>query len=170
MKYFYSSDHHFDHRNIVRLCNRPFETLEDMQQTMIDNWNSVVGQNDRVYILGDFAFSQKTFEIIVPKLKGYKTFIKGNHDRKALKKCKFDVTQYVSILDDSIHNVMDNNRKVILCHYPLYEWEDSYKGSIHLFGHCHSNIGVNPRNNAYDVGVDCWNFTPKTLDEIVMYK
>jgi len=170
MKYFYSSDQHFDHRNIIRLCNRPFESLEEMQNTMIENWNNVVGANDRVYILGDFAFSKKTFDIIVPKLKGYKTFIKGNHDREALRKCDFDPTEYVSILNDSIHNVMDNNRKVVLCHYPLYEWEDSYKGAIHVHGHCHQNIGINYRHNAYDVGVDGWNFAPVTLDQILNYR
>ena len=57
---FFTSDTHFDHKNILRFCNRPWETVEEMNQGLIDNWNSVVGPDDIVFHLGDVSFGGNT--------------------------------------------------------------------------------------------------------------
>jgi calcineurin-like phosphoesterase family protein len=66
-----------------------------------------------------------------------------------------------------ILNIKDNGRKVVLCHYPIHEWDGYYNGAIHIHGHTHSNIGVSFREGAYDAGVDARNFEPVTLDEMI---
>ena len=58
MTTFFTGDQHFDHANIIRFCNRPFTSVEEMNETIIENWNSIVSNKDDVYCLGDFAFSK----------------------------------------------------------------------------------------------------------------
>lgn len=81
MKIFIISDTHFGHEAIIRYCNRPFTSVEEMDQTMIKRWNETVSNNDIVIHLGDFALcgKDKTREII-QKLNGKKILIMGNHD------------------------------------------------------------------------------------------
>jgi calcineurin-like phosphoesterase family protein len=80
-KKFYISDLHIGHKNILNLDNRPFFNLADMKETIIDNWNKVVGKNDSVYVLGDMFWNNSEISIVLPKLNGMKYLVKGNHDR-----------------------------------------------------------------------------------------
>lgn len=80
MKTFYISDTHFGHFNIIKHCNRPFSTAEEMDRVMIENWNSTVARNDTVFILGDFVFSKIPPAEYLNKLNGRKIVIVGNHD------------------------------------------------------------------------------------------
>lgn len=82
---YYIADTHFGHDNIRRLSNRPFETIEEMDRTIIDNWNSRVTDNDDVYILGDFSYKSEDSVLYLKKVKGRKHLIIGNHDEKLLK-------------------------------------------------------------------------------------
>ena len=82
---FFTSDTHFGHTNIMKYCKRPFETVEEMDQTIIDNWNSVVRPEDIVFHLGDFGFcGSLRLREIVDQLNGKIYLITGNHDRKML--------------------------------------------------------------------------------------
>lgn len=84
MKVFIISDTHFGHENIIRYCNRPFRTVEEMDEAMIKNWNAVVTNKDVVIHLGDFCLTNKERCIeILNKLNGKKILIKGNHDNWA---------------------------------------------------------------------------------------
>lgn len=81
-KIFLIGDTHFMHRNIIKYCNRPFKDVEEMTETLIKNWNSVVGKNDIVYVVGDFALCGKAKIIeIGNQLNGRKRLILGNHDQ-----------------------------------------------------------------------------------------
>ena len=168
---FYTADTHWDHANIIKLCNRPFKSIQEMQEVMINNWNARVGVSDDVYILGDFSFGATIFYEYATKLNGVKHFIVGNHDHEAYKKAQVMTSNTKGIKNIFFHgdiwSVKDDNVRVVLCHYPIYEWEGSFKGAIHFHGHCHGNIGKSFKTNAYDVGVDVWNFTPVTLKEIL---
>lgn len=80
---FFISDPHFGHANIIRYCDRPFKDVQEMNETLIKNWNDTVNPDDIIFILGDIAFGgAATFEEIVPKLNGRKYLVLGNHDYK----------------------------------------------------------------------------------------
>ena len=181
MKNFYIADTHFGHCNIIKLCQRPFREVDEMNQTIIRNWNRTVNNEDTVYILGDIAFSKNSNNPseYLNKLKGRKIIIKGNHDydvsknkRKYLKlKIVDGIYDYLEIKD----NLNGELKKIILSHYPILEWNGFFKGTLHLYGHIHNNVEnrtfkiMQDINNAYNVGADILDFTPRTLDEVIEY-
>ena len=168
---FYTSDTHFFHKNIIRLCNRPFTDLEHMHEEIIKRWNSKVGKEDTIYFLGDFAFTNNNVEDIkglISKLNGRKVIIKGNHESLF---DNYSVREAGNIL--SVHQyleITDNGRKVVLFHYPIEDWNGRWRGSYHLYGHIHNNAGciaLPEHINRFNVGVDVNNFYPTTLDELI---
>ncbi len=83
MKVFAISDTHFGHANVIDYCNRPFSSVEEMDETLIENWNSTVNKNDVVIHLGDFGLGNKDYiKSIIERLNGKKILILGNHDWK----------------------------------------------------------------------------------------
>lgn len=81
MKFFITSDTHFNHANIIKYCNRPFSSVEEMNEALIKNWNEVVSNDDTVLHLGDVALGNKEMaEAIIKRLNGKKILIMGNHD------------------------------------------------------------------------------------------
>jgi len=174
---FYIADTHFGHSSIIGLDNRPFETVEEMDEAMVINWNKAVKGGDVVYILGDFLWKPRSTELI-KKLNGQKILIKGNHDRvksKEYKEC------FVKIVD--YEETTDSGRKLILSHYPIIAYNGSFRGrNIHLYGHVHTTneakmiekfIDENRSGNSpfrmYNVGAmkSHMDYTPRTLDEIL---
>lgn len=173
---FYISDLHFGHNNVLRFDNRPFDTVEEMNNKIIENWNSVVGNKDEVYILGDVFWKNDLAEHILPKLKGNKHLIKGNHDKLS----DFMRKYYSSI--DEYKRIKDEGRDVILSHYPIAHWDGQFHGSVHLYGHIHVTqdrafydyYGNYCREKglkfqAYNVGcmMGYMDYTPRTLDYII---
>lgn len=181
-KIFYIADTHFDHDAIISFDNRPFIFgAEEMNAALIKNWNGVVGKDDTVYILGDFCWSTADRWIeVLKQLNGNKELILGNHDLKnmpaKLKKMFQDIKEYKEI--------KDNGRDVVLCHYPIPCFKNHFYGWYHLYGHVHNSFEANMMENAkrlmtdlygkqcqmYNVGcmMAYMDYTPRTLDEIVM--
>lgn len=167
MKY-YISDTHFRHSNIIHICNRPYSTIEEMEQDIINKWNSKVKPEDEVYFLGDFAMkcSEQDAVGILKKLNGKKYFIKGNHDKSSFL-IGIRTRGLVEWVRDYAE-INDNGRMVVLFHYPIEDWNGQYHGSYHLFGHIHNtNHNYKVIDRRYNVGVDVNNFEPKTLDELI---
>lgn len=166
---YYIADLHLGHDNIRRLSNRPFKTVEEMDKTIINNWNTQVNDNDDVYILGDFSYKSEDPVAYLKQLKGRKHLIIGNHDMQLLKNpaCK---KYFVEIVDMKMVN--DNGTRIVCCHYPMVEWNGYYNGTLHFYGHVHNTFHnettqyASKMNNAYNVGVDIIGFTPRTLEEI----
>ena len=169
---FYTCDQHFDHFNILKYCNRPWSTVEEMNDNLIDNWNKKVSKNDLVYIVGDFTLShsQERIKELLKQLNGQKYLIMGNHDRKNPQGFH-EVSYYKEVRDSYKGQVC----KVILFHYAIEFWQGAFakdlRGdnakipTVHLHGHSHGLATIKP--NRYDVGVDQWNFEPVTLAEIL---
>lgn len=163
---YYTSDLHFGHKNIIKYENRPWLSVKEMDQGLIDRWNSRVKNRDLVYILGDFTLSVSTsyVESILTALKGRKILITGNHDYFA-EKSRFreyfeHITPYMKIHSDG--------QRIILCHYPLWSWDGMNNGTLHLYGHVHSNPMYQLRKKgAYNVGADLHDWYPITLEEII---
>lgn len=181
-KIFYIADCHFGHENIIKFDGRPFKDVEHMNNAMRDNWNKVVSKEDLVYILGDFMWKFKDEDFnFVKNLNGRKILIKGNHD-KAVHNKKFK-NLFENIVD--YKKIKDGDKTVILSHYPMIAYENSYAGrSIHLYGHVHitkENDIVNNciKNNRceefpmrmYNVGamMPYMNYTPQELNTILLY-
>lgn len=166
MKTFFTSDLHFFHDNIIRFCNRPFGSVEQMNDTLIKNWNSVVGEKDHIWMLGDFSFGpEKETREVLEQLKGIKHLIVGNHDRKGRSNKLFnrDWRDYFVDSHDYLR-LKVGEHKFVLCHFPFYSWE---RGYINLHGHSHSLAGYQNKYNQWDVGVDANNYTPLLMEDAV---
>ena len=137
---YYISDLHLLHENLLRFDNRPFETIKEMQQTTVNNWNNKITNGDTVYILGDVSMRGKKEDLIalVATLKGRKVLVKGNHD---------DVSdyRYAQLFHEivgykEIHDSVDGeNYDLVLCHYPIFSWKKMGRGTILLYGHTHDS-------------------------------
>lgn len=158
---YYTADTHFNHQNIIKFCpnTRKFDDVKDMNQTIVNNWNSKVKVDDTIFILGDMFFG-KDFSIL-NQLNGKKILIQGNHDKKLLASHRNSFDDVKDIL-----TVKDGDQTVVLCHYRMYEWDGFYRNTLHFHGHSHGNLISTKR--AIDVGLDnpSWNFFPVTMDEI----
>ena len=186
MKTFYISDLHFSHANVIKFDNRPFSNIEEMNQTLIKNWNETVSKEDKVYILGDFCWGKKDEWIkILKQLNGQKFLVKGNHD---LKQYGSDLKKYLSGIYD-YHEIEDDDRQVIMCHYPMPFYKKDYDpNTYHLYGHVHVTLestlmekikelifkaddrGISANKcQFYNVGcmMPWMDYKPRTLDEIV---
>lgn len=171
------SDTHFNHKNIIQYCNRPFSDVYEMNEYLIDRWNSKVNKGDTVYHNGDFGFGPKTDEgewktgvdrlrKIANRLKGKIILIRGNHDTNVN-----TIGERFETIKD-IHVIHSHNTRFVLCHYPMRSWQFMNKGSVHLFGHCHGNMP--PLYKSFDIGVDnikkiLGDYRPMNVKEIVEY-
>jgi calcineurin-like phosphoesterase family protein len=169
---YFTADTHFHHSNIIKLSKRPFKDVDEMNETLISNWNSLVTGNDEIYILGDFLYKgngQQANEIL-KRLNGVKYLIKGNHERY-LNAPEFDVSNFAWVKDFDIINYKD--AQFVLFHYPILEWPYYFRKSAHLYGHVHDNdICATPKtadmlgSRAVNVGVDVHKFYPVSADVI----
>ena len=184
MKY-YISDLHFDHTNVIKFDNRPFKDVEEMNNTLINNWNSVVKGGDIVYVLGDVLFGDENrFNEIVNKLNGQIVLVKGNHDRlqfnKLNKRKVIKIVDYLEIKDTAFGKPY----KVYMSHYfmPLFS-KHRNENCVHLYGHVHNSDEwefckevtklaqerYNSKSKILNVGcmLEYMNYTPRTLEQIL---
>lgn len=169
---FYTSDLHFGHRKIMEYENRPFSSVEEMDECLISNWNAKVAKGDSVYIVGDFGFvkGERANELL-SRLNGSKYLIRGNHDNYFLNDKEFDKSNFVWIKDYA--TVKDQDEVICMFHYPIAVWDRQHYGTLHFYGHVHSNtetrhpLLLDLGDNAYNVGCDVHNYAPVTLDELL---
>ena len=166
---YFTSDLHFGHTNIIKYCNRPFESVEDMDKALISNWNETVQPDDEIYILGDFTMrGPGNARGYLSALNGRKYLIVGNHDQFL---DQFNETEsWFEWVKD--YAVVDfDGISFVLFHYPIVEWFRFGKGSIHLYGHLHNSepavTKIPPNIRAFNVGVDVNDFSPVSVDEIL---
>lgn len=152
----FTSDTHFDHANVIKYCNRPFRHVDEMNNTMIQNWNSVVKRDDTIYHLGDFAFSKDPGKFF-HRLNGNKILILGNHDRQVTKHLPWG--SYHSYYETKI-----DGQFIVLCHYAFKVFNKHHHGAWNFYGHSHNSLGGNSQQ--LDVGVDAWSFFPVNLEQI----
>lgn len=162
---FIVSDEHYEHQGIINLCKRPFYNVEEMNATIIENHNAFVSEDDVTIHLGDFIWKGLNFDDVVYQLKGFHIFLKGNHDHAYPQQshAKKNYFKY-EILDNQIFEFEYLKKRFVACHYPMYEWNGSFRGSIHLYGHTHKELNL---TNAHHVGVDTNNFIPVNLKKFI---
>lgn len=179
MKRFYIADWHYGHANIIGFDNRPFTSVERMNAALVENWNAVVSPEDIVYVLGDMFWCKQDEAVpVLDYLNGQKFLIRGNHDR--CNDGRF-AKKFVKIAD--YLEVKDEDRDVVLCHYPIPCFKNHFYGWYHLYGHVHTSFEYNMMENAkylmgelygkpcrmFNVGamMPYIGYTPRTLDEIL---
>jgi calcineurin-like phosphoesterase family protein len=178
---FFIADTHFGHSNIIKHCNRPWSTVEEHDETLIQNWNNTVKRGDLVYHLGDFAMIKENPNGI-PRMKLYRKLRMrlngkiiiaglGNHDKMSQEIYNECFTEVHQILERKI-----NGYSFTMCHYPLLSWNRSHHNykysnnlkfcSIMLHGHCHNRLKP---DNPYriDVGIDGWDYHPFSFDQLL---
>lgn len=175
---FFTSDLHFGHRNIINFCKRPFNSIEEMDNTLIENWNSVVNHNDWVFNLGDFAFAtHHRWVELLSSLRGKHVLILGNHD---ITRWPGDNTMKLFYRVEQQMILKIDNRTVILNHYPFLCYGGVYnnpESTVYaLHGHVHQNPYCKKGKDderlhlrfpqQYDVGVDNNNFTPISWEQV----
>lgn len=164
VRLFFTSDTHFFHRNIIKYCQRPFASPEEMNRAIISIWNRQVQKGERVYHLGDVSFGglAETYRVLA-ELNGEICLLRGNHD-DALADDPYLRERFVWIKD--YHELNWNGRRIVLCHYPLAQWRDAQRGAWHLYGHTHGSIAL--PGAALDVGIDAQpEFRLWTQEEII---
>ncbi|OGW80329.1 MAG: phosphoesterase [Omnitrophica bacterium RIFCSPLOWO2_12_FULL_44_17] len=166
-KIFFTADLHLGHKNAIKYCNRPFKTVEEMNEVLIKNWNKIVSDKDNIYVVGDFALmGPKKTEEVLKNLKGRKFLIRDNHD-KSLKE-SMALKYFEWIKDYYLLKVQDSGaiQKIVLFHYALRTWDSAHSGSWSLYGHSHGNLKDDSTSLSLDVGVDCHNFRPISYEEV----
>jgi calcineurin-like phosphoesterase family protein len=158
----FTSDTHFGHENIIKYCKRPFETIEEMDEVLIRNWNDTVQPTDVVYHLGDFAMTTNPDQYL-RRLNGYKHLILGNHDSKNRRNLR-NSTNLVDVKDVDLLR-LHGKTTIWLSHYAHARWPHAHHGALHLFGHSHGSFEGMGRS--MDVGVDPMEYYPISLDDVI---
>lgn len=178
MSNLYISDWHYDHKNILSYDNRPFKTVEEMNEALVRRWNETVSSDDRVFVLGDMFWCSEDRAIpILRSLNGTKVLIIGNHDthKKREFRDQFScISEYLEIVDEG--------KNVVLCHYPIPCFKNHFSGWYHLYGHVHNSFESNMMEhdkflmqelygypcNMFNVGamMPWMDYTPRTLQQI----
>ena len=164
----FTADHHFGHTGIIRHCGRPCANVEEMNETLIANWNRVVGPKDTVYHLGDLFLSPSgEARKIRVRLNGNICLLRGNHDRSAesLQGAFGWVKDYDELKAADV-DAPDGRQHLVLCHYAFRVWNRARHGAWHLQGHSHDTLPEIAGQLCFDVGVDCHDFTPIGYDEV----
>jgi calcineurin-like phosphoesterase family protein len=159
------------------MSKRPFNSIDEMDNTILKNINSIVTNNDDLYLDGDICYKSGKDPIeYLRKMNGKKHLIIGNHDGKILnspecRKCFVEIDKILTTKD----KVKGTDKMIVLCHYPMVEWDGFFRGSIHLYGHIHNNTQnqaykiLKTIDNAYNVGADILEFMPRTLEDVIKY-
>lgn len=158
------SDTHFGHQNILSFVRkdgspvRPFSSVEEMNETMVQRWNEVVRPQDHIYHLGDFCMHKRDISIAA-RLNGHKRLLPGNHD---IHKTKEYYQYFEEIKGVRVFEKLD----LILSHFPLHP--ESLRGNwTNVHGHVHNNVGplhFGPRY--FNVSVEVIDYRPITLEEV----
>jgi len=174
MAVFFIADTHFGDEAIINYCGRPFENVDEMNKTLIKNWNSRVTNDDDVYIIGDVFYAgrdasgYKNSIEIVSQLKGKLHLIAGNHDIPYLKKTEY---HYLFADVDQIRYLKHEDKNIFMCHYPMAEWSGYYRESWHIYGHIHNHknkafMHMREMDRALNAGVEIIDYRPVSFEEL----
>lgn len=167
----FTADLHLGHRNSILFDHRPFSDIDEMDEFLVAMWNARVAPDDDIWMLGDFCYrSTKSPVTYLRRLKGKKHLIVGNHDWRMLNDSTamalWDSVDLLKKIHDPVYG------DVILCHYPLAEWEGMHHGSWHLFGHIHASQSpcseyMDSLDRAINVGCMLHAYAPCSMRELI---
>lgn len=171
---FFASDHHFGHENVIAHCDRPYSSVEEMDEDLIKKWNEKVPKNGLVVHGGDLSMDlskEILYKNYINRLNGRIVFqIIGNHDRKLEKWFYKNKTHSYPFGDKCLIIVKDKDfeygrKKIVANHFPELSWYHKENGAWHVFGHVHGDL-KHPNKNAVDITVDATNYYPLSYFEL----
>ena len=168
---FFTADPHLNHFPIIQYTNRPFKSLDEMNEELIKRWNATVPQGGLTYVIGDLiwgsgkGYTTKGTIDILHRLNGQIFLIEGSHDKPAMRLFKNGFQKIVAT--SPLKKIRIDGQDVVLCHYCMRTWQRSHFDSWHLFGHSHNRLKA--EGKSLDVGVDGHNYYPWTWFEIKEY-
>lgn len=168
MSTWFTADTHFGHAKIIEHSHRPFGSVEEMDDVLVQLWNKRVKANDDVWHLGDFNFrSHRTTTSYWEQLNGRIHMVWGNHDdafarRAEMIAVRAGLRMFASTQEAKYLRIA--NEKITLYHYAQRVWRNSHHGAWHLFGHSHNSLPSLGRS--MDVGVDARGYQPISFDEV----
>lgn len=178
--YIFTGCTHFGHKNIIALASRPFEDVTEMNETLIRNWNRVVKDGDTIYHLGDVAMTTTVqTRDFIKQLNGNIVFTRGNHDKDAMLLGLQQARGFGGrvLTPSSYHESTPKTPKpadpmIVMCHYPLADWNGRYRGALHVHCHTHSHSAmgspqVPPMQHRVNVSVEAWDYTPASLEQVL---
>ena len=189
---YFSSDHHFWHANVIKYCDRPYASVQVMNEDLVTKWNETVKPEDTVYYLGDFSMAFRAVELYSHRLNGTKYLVPGNHDfchsynkksRNSENRDKW-IKKYEDhgwiVLPEQTTLEIPGVATVNMCHHPIAgdsndfppgdhhdkyaKWRPLNDGRWLLCGHVHERWKI--RDKMINVGVDVWDFKPVSIEEI----
>lgn len=161
----FTSDWHIDHANIIKYCFRPFDDVSQMNNAILNNVNTLVMPDDRLFNLGDVAFKSIDFAALKARINCKNVFVvAGNHDRERVLRRWFTVLP-------AEYMYQDEDYRIVLSHYRMDVWEHAHHGAGHLYGHSHGKLApkVGPDGKGlacFDIGVDIWGYRPLNLSQV----
>lgn len=168
MNIWFTSDLHFGHKNVIKYCDRPYEDVEHMDNSLIGYWQNTVREDDEIYILGDMFFTNAERAIeILEQLPGRKILVLGNHDRMI--RNNVPAQKHFAEIHDLLERrftIDKTHYHIVMCHYAMRTWNRSHHGALHLFGHSHGTM-PDDGSRSMDVGVDANGMEFFTLQDIV---
>lgn len=165
MKVFVTSNQQFGRKGAIRTYKRPFDDVNEMNLYLVEAWNSVVNDDDIVYVLGNFAWDPETLEMITKNLNGDIIVISGEYDRAAR-----DVAEIKGIADiEYLYNAIEEHPEVnaVLSYWPLGEWPGKNKGSYSIIGYPGNNHKTNHKTRVINCACDTWEFKPVEISKLI---
>jgi len=190
MGVFFTADTHFGHENVIPYCQRPYSSVDEMDEDLVKKWNETVGERDWIFHLGDFAFMDKLrTAAIIARLNGLKVLLKGNHDKRTVKfYLDAGFVQVYKLPYGASLPFWDTDEKGTatvafeMSHFPFQHAMGDYddrdylteraptqgrlKGTVLVHGHVHDQWKLRP--NMVNVGVDVWDLKPVSLEELLI--
>jgi calcineurin-like phosphoesterase family protein len=179
-----TADLHFDHKSIIKYCNRPFRDVGEMNRTLVQNWNDRVTDRDIVFVLGDFTLKGlRVAERWFSELNGFIHVVPGCHDKRWLKDLEtarfqpMSASSSVVQIEPTICEVKMRTYaggipagtlpkvNIVMSHYAMRTWPKSHHGSWHLYGHSHGRL-PHDGSLSLDVGVDAHDYKPVSVLEV----
>lgn len=183
-RYWFTSDRHWGHNNILSICKREFKDIYEHDRTIRDNHNALVSDNDITYDLGDVAYRCNPDHVanLLSSLNGKIIIVPGNHEKplrqayergylnKMLNAGKLEIVGGEIVMKDhSLYiskTIEINGQRIFISHLAHRSWIHSFRNSWALYGHSHLNLKPDPFYKSFDVGVDGHNFYPWSFEDI----
>jgi calcineurin-like phosphoesterase family protein len=154
------ADTHFNHRLMIERQLRPFASVEEMNETLVERWNAVVRTIDEVYVIGDFSLGDPVgASILFGRLNGRKSLIAGNHDSTQVKNFPWERV-------DWLRQISHNHKRIIMCHFPIESWNGRSQGYLHAHGHIHASP-FRQVPNRFNLSAEVLDYRPISLDDLL---